>query len=588
MTGSRRQRPGRQDPSRDRDRPGPRTRRSVLRSAGAVAMLGLTAACARIPVDTPIDSRELGGQAQPGAPYVRALPPPQDATPQQIVSGFVQAGVGPEDDFAVARKYLTSPAREDWDPHAGVTVYSGSQELQITTVSETEVSLVVSAVGTVDGSGVRSLLAGPASREITVELEQVEDQWRISAVPDGIFLSEAAFETLYAPARLYFLDAREDHLVPDHRWISLQRGADGVLSHLAAGPATFLADAVHSAVPVTSGALDARITTGADGGVRVEVPDAVAALDGGARGLALTQIEWSLRSLRTLSGVRLVQDGRDLTPSDDLAIERPLPGHRPIAAGPTGVISLADAGSDPETAQLVPELSDTELSAPALARNGVLAAALTAQESVVLIASTDGSVPLREAATGGDFVAPSVDDAGYVWTSTRSNAGVLLALSASGPEQDAMVDAPWLAGRQVRALDIAADATRMIVQSADAGGSRLDLCAVRRDEDGVPIALTEPSVVRTFLSDVIQASWFDEIAAIVLGDDPASGERRAQVVDFASGRDPLPPLEETVTRIAGTVVADTYWAGSGSGQLLRGDREGWTVVDIPGRDPSFY
>ncbi|NMA78793.1 MAG: hypothetical protein GX960_16335, partial [Actinomycetales bacterium] len=78
-------------------------RRQVLRAAGAAAVLGLGAACARIPTDSPIDTRPLSGRSQPGAPYVRALPPAQDATAQEVVAGFVQAGVGSEEDFAVAR-----------------------------------------------------------------------------------------------------------------------------------------------------------------------------------------------------------------------------------------------------------------------------------------------------------------------------------------------------------------------------------------------------------------------------------------------------------------------------------------------------
>src|SRR5690625_7427133 len=100
-----------------------------------------------------------------------------------------------------------------------------------------------------DYRGARSLLTGTTSREITVGLEQVDDQWRLTSVPDGIFLSEAAFETLYAPARLYFLDPRREHLVPDHRWFSLQRGAPGLIEGLIAGPVDYLASAVHSEVP---------------------------------------------------------------------------------------------------------------------------------------------------------------------------------------------------------------------------------------------------------------------------------------------------------------------------------------------------
>jgi hypothetical protein len=236
----------------------------------------------------------------------------------------------------------------------------------------------------------------------------------------------------------------------------------------------------------------------------------------------------------------------------------------------------------------VPALEDAELSSPVIAQDGVLAAARNPEGSIVLLASTDGSVPVREAATGGAFVAPCLDDAGFVWTATRSSAGALLALSGQGAELDAKVDAPWLTSREIRALDIAADATRMLVLSADSGGSRLDLCAVVRDGEGSPTSLTEPVAVRTYLQDITEAGWYDEIAVLVLGTDPASGERRAQIVDFASGREALPPLAPGTDRIAGSVVAETVWAGTTEGVLLRSSGEGWATVDIEGRDPSFY
>lgn len=563
-------------------------RRHVLRAAGAAAVLGIGAACARIPTDSPITSRALTGRSQPGAPYVRALPPPPDADAAAVAAGFVQAGVGSEDDFAVARAYLTAPASELWNPAAGITVYSGSQELQVETLDDGRLALILQVVALVDGSGVRTVLAGAVPRQVEVAIEQVDDQWRLSEVPNGIFLSEAAFETLYGPARLYFLDVRERHLVPDHRWFPLRRGATSVLEALVAGPASFLQGAVSSQIPRTSGISDAVITTGADGGTQVAVPTAIASLPTGPRMLALSQLEASLRSLRTLSGVRLVQDGEELVLEEGVRTERALPGHRPIAAGATGIISLADPGRGAPAAQLVPALESIELSSPVIAQDGVLAAACNPEGSIVLLASTDGSVPVREAATGGAFVAPCLDDAGFVWTATRSSAGALLALSGQGAELDAKVDAPWLTSREIRALDIAADATRMLVLSADSGGSRLDLCAVVRDEEGSPTSLTEPVAVRTYLQDITEAGWYDEIAVLVLGTDPATGERRAQIVDFASGREALPPLAPGTDRIAGSVVAETVWAGTTEGALLRSSGEGWATVDIEGRDPSFY
>ena len=49
---------------------------------------------------------------------MRAAPPEPGATAQEVLAGFVQAGVGSEDDFAVARAYLTEEASAQWDPTA--------------------------------------------------------------------------------------------------------------------------------------------------------------------------------------------------------------------------------------------------------------------------------------------------------------------------------------------------------------------------------------------------------------------------------------------------------------------------------------
>ncbi|MEE1616911.1 LpqB family beta-propeller domain-containing protein [Brachybacterium sp. J153] len=563
-------------------------RRDLLRAAGVLGVLGLGAACARIPTSSPIDSRPLEVQERPGAPYVQALPPPEDATPEEVVSGFVQAGVGSEDDFAVARKYLTPELAPVWDPSAAVTVYSGSQEIEVETLSETRLVLHLQTLSVVDQRGVRSHLASPLAREIEIGVELIEGQWRISDVPDGIHLSEAAFETLYSPTRLYFVDPRSAHLVPDHRWFAAQRGPAAILEGLRQGPVEMLRPAVRSEIPDSAEIALAEITTSPDGTLQVVVPAPITALPTARRALALAQMEASLRSMPALAEVQLLLAGRAVNDDEEARIERALPGHRPIAAGPRGVVALGEveAGTDP--VQLVPGLAGRTVSSPVIAPDGILVAALDTAGSTVLVASTDGSVPVRDAAAGGSFVPPRLDDAGYAWTSTRTNAGALLALSVPDARGDARIDAPWLAGREVRALDLAADATRLLVLSADAGGARVDLCAVVRGEDGAPSSLTEPVQLRTFLEDVTQASWYDEIAMILLGTDPSTGEQRALVVDFATGRDPLPSPRPGTDRLAGTVIAEAIWAGTDAGQLLRSDGQTWSEIPLEARDPSFY
>ena len=121
------------------------------------------------------------------------------------------------------------------------------------------------------------------------------------------------------------------------------------------------------------------------------------------------------------------------------------------------------------------------------------------------------------------------------------------------------------------------------------------------------ILLASVSASAQSAGDTLSGTWqaypaFTEVTAVASGlgrvwagttggvfsYDPATGERRAQIVDFASGREALPPLAPGTDRIAGSVVAETVWAGTTEGALLRSSGEGWATVDIEGRDPSFY
>lgn len=581
-----------EDPDRTpgRDRPaglGGPPRRSVLR-AGALTGIGLlAAACARIPTSSPVQQQQVGSGVVQDAPYVQPRLPVQGAGPEEIVLGFVQAGVGPEDDYGVARQYLAPSARSSWDPTAGVTIYPAGMELEVVRTSDVSARLTVQALAQVDARGVRTVLGAPSSREIDMRLETVDGQWRISSPPDGIFLSQAAFENLFTTARLYFLDPRAAHLVPDHRWFPVQQSAQKLLVQLGAGPSEVLAPAVRSAVPQLTELAEVTLVPGDDNTTQVELPRAIDDLPESQRDRALAQIQTSLRTLRGLSSVRVSIGGVvvDLSAGD---LSRPLPGHRPIGAGTTGIISLADITAGAGAAQLVPALADDVVSSPAIAQSGPLAAALAADGGTLVLASTNGSIPRRDAALGGALVAPRVDDAGYVWTSPVTSAGALLALSGSGSASDARVDAPWLAGRELRALDLSADATRLIVLSADESVSRIDLCAVIRDAAGVPSALTSPVTLHTELGDVTQISWYDEIEVLVLGTAAQSGEQQVLVLNLLEGSEMMPAPRQGTLRVAGTAVSEVIWATTEAGALLRTNGTGWSTVDLPARDPSYY
>jgi hypothetical protein len=562
-------------------------RRTLLRAGALLGSALALGACARIPTSGSVHRETLSGVTNPDVPYVQPQPPADGATAEEIVSGFVLAGVGPEDDFDVARQYLTADARRDWDPAAGVTLYSAGTELAIEAVDSSTVGLSVQAVGQVDRSGVRTMHGGSMRREVELGVVQEDGQWRISDPPDGLFLSDSAFSLLFRAVRLYFLDPRMIHLVPDARWFFAREVTASALDALENGPAAPLRTAVRTRIPEGAHLSSGSVSAGGDGVLQLELPGTITSLDEDARDLAIAQIQATLRSVPALSDVRMLQEGQALDPTGG-APSRALPGHRPIAAGAHGVISLADVGAGKKPEQLIPALAEETVHAPAMSQVSPLAAALRKDRAAAVICSSDDSIARREVAVGPDLLPPRIDDAGFVWVPTQAASGALLALSSRSSDDDAKVDASWLAGRKVSTFDLSSDATRALVLSSDDDEPRLDLCAVVRDEHGSPRSLTEPVQIPTGLTSLRQATWYDESSLLLLGKDEESGALRAQVLELQGEVDRLPAPPTAVDWIAGTGVTVAVWGTTADGRLLRVEGPSWGDVDLEARDPSFY
>ena len=100
----------------------PRVRRILL--ALLALILGLTA-CGRIPTDGQVYHYAEGetSSATPTPAYSPAGPREGD-DPEQILRGFFEAGTGVEDDYAVARSFLTRDLAASWSPEDETWVLS--------------------------------------------------------------------------------------------------------------------------------------------------------------------------------------------------------------------------------------------------------------------------------------------------------------------------------------------------------------------------------------------------------------------------------------------------------------------------------
>ncbi|MCG5218450.1 GerMN domain-containing protein [Streptosporangium soli] len=295
----------------------------------ALALVWAGASCAVIPTGGPPVSYEEQVQGDPlRKPYVRvvATEPRSEWTPQQVVSGFLNAMASLDDPgWKIARKYLTAEAARGWRPQVGVTVYDKGQIVKVPLppddAMETEVTLKGAVTGSIDGEGkyrARSRPGGESNLQ-SFPLIKTPQGWRITEVLNVLLLTEADIRRSYRPVKLYYLDHLQKGLVVDEVRIPVdpaQDFAESMVRRLLDGPTGTLKDAVSNALP--AGTELRRVFT-EDDKIIVDLNEAAAnAISSGARGGAVdamaAQIGWTLNQLTERWEVEVRVNGEPFYP----------------------------------------------------------------------------------------------------------------------------------------------------------------------------------------------------------------------------------------------------------------------------------
>lgn len=178
------------------------SRRSAL--GLALSSLATLTACAAIPTDGEVnhyaDPQATGNSTGTGnAPEG----PAPGARPTEIIEGFLHAGVGVQDDYSVARLFLTEELAQSWKPDERTLVYNSS--FSTASVSDSTYLVTVPTSTLVDNRGLATSYTSVADTEVEFTLRQVDGEWRISSVPDGTVLSRAEFTDVLTPSSFIFM-----------------------------------------------------------------------------------------------------------------------------------------------------------------------------------------------------------------------------------------------------------------------------------------------------------------------------------------------------------------------------------------------
>lgn len=567
--------------------PGPRL--APLLAFMLVLLVLVLPACARIPTSGPVGKSSEGSAGNVSAPVFLPAAPQEGASPETIIDYFYRAGSGYEDDYAVARQYLTQASSVSWRPDQRALVYRDARV--VPTETENVYNYELDVAYTVDPDGIATQSPEGTVEKIPVTVSQVDGEWRISDIPDGTAIPEETFKVIYGAFPIYFYDPTFTYAVPDVRWFIKNKTVKAMTSALLAGPAPYLRGAVASAfpsgiklaresVPVVSGAAQVDLTakelmaTSAEDRLRMQMQ------------LTLTfrsqpdVVNVELRANQDL--VRVEDDGTVLPPVQNKTVPS-----RQIAISDSELARYENNRISP-----LPDMQPVSALGPRYPAESPVsqAAAFLNAGRTTLYSLLPGEAP-RALTTRSTLTRPSFDLQEWVWTAGPGASGgsevaaFRPAGTAPGLAAPAVTLRPaWLAGRTVKEFRISREGVRALVISERNGQTRVQVAGVIRGSDGTPRELTTPvTLVASGQPD--QGVWVTDTTVAVMKGSKAANVT-PELLSLTSGEpQPLAPWPGLVALSAGNGADEIY--GQSAEGIFQRLGNGWSPQITGPVDPAF-
>lgn len=547
----------------------------MKRTVPLVAALILLAGCVGLPTAGPVQEG-LERAPEPEGIVFLAPDPRPGGDPEEIVSGFLDAATaGVADRFETAQKYLTDSARRTWIPGAGVTVYAGNTPPEVREHDSGRVTVTVPVAGFVDARGTYTEEPAETTKSFRFQLTQVDGQWRIASLDDGVLISAVNFGTQYRQVPLAFLSADGQYIVPDTRWFPEQNSASFAVSALLDGPAQWLLPGVVTAVPPGTTADPVSVS---DGTAEVILSQAALAASPDDRAMIVAQLEYTLTQLPQVRRVRalvndipLIDGSHGLNPISDPAV-----GHSPIMLRSDDVATTSGAAITPiEGIERDPAVDYTALAVPYTdIEDGSLPLVARIGEEAITTLPREGeeSVQLIE---GRRLLAPSYDPYGWVWSGPKEGNGTLtVADPTSGVVS--VVSAPALTDNRARRIRISRDGSRIAMIQTIGQETAIQVAMVIRDDDGTPSAISEPVAVGASVSEATDLTWVDSVTLAVLGRSEG-GAPSVHTVPLGGPSVALLSVADAVSLTSGRGERE-LWVATETGQIFNRAGNGWRRV----------
>lgn len=474
-----------------------------LQVLAIISTLGFTSACAQLPRSSEISAGpNLEAGLETDYLYYSPAGPPEDATQEDILLGFINAGTGPQNNYEIARTYLTESLKTEWNPGEEVLIQDGTPV--ITLLDDNSASVLVRISARINERGEYQALPLGTTRQVEVRFDNTSGAWRISNAPNLTMVIRPVFDVIFQAYSIYFFDKQKKHLVPDVRWFPLRASTSTrLVSALLDGPSAWLEDAVESAIPKgTQLTLNSVIVT--DGIASVDLSARALSATPAAKQLIQSQIRETLFQLDSVFSVRVTIEraGIDQVPSTLTGTESRLT--RPIALTGGSLVDFDGVNAI--------ELGNSR---NLIEKIGAINFATNAAKKILVLTGQDGiylsrldrvtELPIR-LVSGSGFLPPVVDVNGFIWVIPADGARLIRVFSSQG--QEVRFAENWLTGVNRLSFSVSSEGSRIVAVTGDRFASRVRVAALIRTSGGAPESLGAPiSPIRT--SKAFMATWVD-------------------------------------------------------------------------------
>ena len=538
-------------------------------AASVVALLATTG-CAQLPKSGEI---KTGPNVESGLEtdylYFSPSRPTAGDSPEAIVLGFLNAGTGPQNDYEVAKSYLSSTFKNEWDPNNQVLIQDGSPKVSLTVDGSAQVVIPIAAK--INFRGQYQAMPVGSTETVQIQMRKESGEWRITSAPNLISVIRPVFDVVFKAYALYFFDNQMKQLVPDVRWFpSRASTSTRLVSALLGGPSEWLLPAVRSAIPDGT-KLSLSTVTVADGIATVDLSAKALEASAGERRMMQVQIRETLIQLNSIYSVNVTVQRSALEANSWTFPTLQNQIVTPVALFQNELLHLDSESSTPIG-------GSKEL----LSKFNVSDFGINTEEKTVLLTTNQGIYQAslgkivqdqKLLVQGGGYLSPVLDNNGYAWLVPKQGNRQILVFNPEG--ERVAFSSGWLSSSDRLSFSMSNEGGRIAVVVGSEGRSRVYVAAVIRDKFGNPVRFGAPIKPVGELG-AQSVTWLDNIRIAILGEN-VDGYTKPTIAMVGGGTRYLNPFSDGVKIIGSGQAASVFILDFGSAMYqLRGTN--WSLV----------